>query len=487
MAPVTPPRAQDSQHRPAPSEVDPAVAGLTVGLGGPTGRFARLSSSWWTPLRIALAVCTITFGLGVLQKAPCMEAGWDRQSWRPFKALCYSDIGYLYQERGFAEGNRPFLDTGNYPVLEYPVLTGGFMEVAAQITWLITGDPKQDLTVEQKRDTAGVFFVVNVAMLFLCALILVGLTVATARGVSRRPGAARGQPLDALYVAAAPVLAFTSTINWDLFAVVLTAGAMWAWSRGKPIWFGILLGLGTAAKFYPFLLLGPLLIVCLRGRKLWQWFLATVAAIFAWGLVNAPIYLLAKNEWMSFWVFNDERESDYGSIWYVLKLAKHEVADVNQLNIVIFAGLCLSIAILGLMAPKPPRFAQLAFLVVAAFLLVNKVYSPQYVLWLLPLVALARPKLRDWLIWQACECFYWMMVWLHLAQFLVPGAPDQPDKIYWLSVVLRMAGTLWLMLVVARDILLPENDPVRQGDVADDPGDGVTSDLPPRQLDPAHA
>jgi hypothetical protein len=31
------------------------------------------------------------------------------------------------------------------------------------------------------------------------------------------------------------------------------------------------------------------------------------------------------------------------------------------------------------------------------------------------------------------------------------------------------------MLVVARDILLPENDPVRQGDLVDDPSDGVSS------------
>src|SRR3954454_5286526 len=223
------------------SELDPAVAELTVGLGGPSGRFARPNSSWWTPLRIALAVCTITFSLGVLQKAPCMEQGWDRQSWRPFKALCYSDIGYLYQERGFVEGNRPFLDTGNYPVLEYPVLTGGFMEVAAQLTWLITGDPKKDLTVEQKRDTAGVFFLVNVVMLFICALLIVGFTVATARGAESRPGAARGQPLDALYVAAAPVLALTSTINWVLFAVAWGAGAMLGWPGGKRVWFGILL------------------------------------------------------------------------------------------------------------------------------------------------------------------------------------------------------------------------------------------------------
>src|SRR3954452_10222614 len=97
MPTVTGPQRELAQ---TPSEADPAVAGLTVGLGGPSGRFARLSSSWWTPLRIALAVCTITFGLGVLQKAPCMETGWDRQSWRPFQALIDSDIAVLRQVTG---------------------------------------------------------------------------------------------------------------------------------------------------------------------------------------------------------------------------------------------------------------------------------------------------------------------------------------------------------------------------------------------------
>ena len=95
-------------ERLAPSQADDSVRSLTVGLGGAIGRFARVDRSWWSPLRVALAVCTITFALGVLQKAPCMEAGWDRQNWRPFKAMCYSDIGYLYQERGFAEGNMLF-------------------------------------------------------------------------------------------------------------------------------------------------------------------------------------------------------------------------------------------------------------------------------------------------------------------------------------------------------------------------------------------
>ena len=44
---------------------------------------------------------------------------------------------------------------------------------------------------------------------------------------------------------------------------------------------------------------------------------------------------------------------------------------------------------LTLAAPVRPRVAQVAFLLVAGFLLVNKVWSPQYSLWLLPLAVLA--------------------------------------------------------------------------------------------------
>ncbi|GAA4953097.1 hypothetical protein GCM10023238_19320 [Streptomyces heliomycini] len=70
---------------------------------------------------------------------------------------------------------------------------------------------------------------------------------------------------------------------------------------------------------------------------------------------------------------------------------------------------CVGVAALALTAPRRPRFAQLAFLIVAAFILTNKVYSPQYVLWLVPLAALARPKWRDFLVWQgACEVAYFL-------------------------------------------------------------------------------
>ena len=36
-------------------------------------------------------------------------------------------------------------------------------------------------------------------------------------------------------------------------------------------------------------------------------------------------------------------------------------------------------------------------------------------LWLIPLAALARPKWRDFLIWQACEVAYFLGIWMYLA------------------------------------------------------------------------
>ena len=134
---------------------------------------------------------------------------------------------------------------------------------------------------------------------------------------------------------------------------------------------------------------------------------------------------------------------------------------INLWSYAIFGVWCAGVALLGLTAPTTPRFAQLAFLVLAGFLLVNKVYSPQYVLWLLPLAVLARPRWRDQIIWQAGEVLYFASVWWYLGGYLAPASGGDPG-FYWAATLLRVAAELYLVGMVVRDVLRPWHDPVQR-------------------------
>jgi uncharacterized membrane protein len=144
---------------------------------------------------------------------------------------------------------------------------------------------------------------------------------------------------------------------------------------------------------------------------------------------------------------------------------------LNAVVAVFILLLVAGAAWLTLAAPVRPRVAQLAFLLVAGFLLLNKVWSPQYSLWLLPLAVLARPKWRSLLLWQATEALLWVprMLW-----YL--GADNRGVGIEWffLGVVLRDLAVLALVALVVRDVLRPDGDVVRATwPGVDDPAGGV--------------
>jgi uncharacterized membrane protein len=469
----------------APTLADPAARSASSAVGGPLGRHARTGRSWWTPMRIVLVLATITFGLGVIQKSPCVVTVWsDAAPPRPMSHMCYSDISILYVNRGLAEDIFPYQPLSDLPAdrqpssqqeeneltLEYPVLTGLWMGAASFVTHALGKAPDLSTTsrdaisgdVRVQYDSA-LFWAVN-AVGFFCVFLI---------GLAFLVRAQRRRPWDAAMIAASPALALTAMINWDLLALGCVGGIIWAWATRRPVVAGIFIGLGAATKFYPLFFLGPLLILCLRERKLATWFKTFVAALIAWTAINLPIYLWSPDAYLRFWKFNAERGPDFGSFWLVLSNYGHTASAqlINTTTWIVFGAACLAIGALGYFAPRRPRLPQLLFLVVVAFLMVNKVYSPQYVIWLLPLAVLARPRWRDMLIWQACEILYFFAIWMHIADFFV--GPGERDWVYALAVIVRIAGQLYLAALVVRDILQPWQDPVRSDGLSDDPLGGV--------------
>ncbi len=467
---MTPPPDPRAGEVVAPTREDPVARAASEVVGGPLGDHAR-PHRWWTPLRVLLAVACLAWVLAIVQKAPCIRDGWNGEDTR-YAQLCYSDLPYLYVGRGFAELEVPFTDSeGRYPDLEYPVLIGYLAYGAAVATQAVHGFPdlsaRRAAPVESVGSLPGVdqerqdFVAVN-AVLLLGLLLLATWLLA---------GAHPRRPWDAMGMVAAPALVLTGLVNWDLLPVACVAGAFWAHARGRPLLVGVFIGLGAAAKLYPAFLLGAFLVVALRRRELRGFGLNVAGAVAAWLLCNLPAVLVHPEGWAGFWSFNSDRGADLGSLWLVARERGWDVdvGTVNTVSTVVFALVCLGVLVLGLTARRTPRPEQLAFLVVLGFLVVNKVYSPQYVLWLLPLAALARPRWRDLMIWQAGEVVYFVMVWLYLGGFTSSATSGAPDPAYSAAILIRVAAELYLAVVVVRDIVRPWHDPVAPEPVARPP------------------
>ncbi|WP_299959253.1 glycosyltransferase family 87 protein [uncultured Modestobacter sp.] len=463
--------------RVVPSWTDPVAAQASEAVGGPWGRHAVTGRAlFWTPLRVCLLLTVAVLGLAWAKQAPCADGNWTGS--KQYTHLCYNDAVPLFGVHGLDEGAVPYLDSA----VEYPVLTGGLMQLSAVIArgW---DDLAAGLGPLPEPTPVLSFYVVT-------CLLLSALALLVTRGVLALAGR---RPWDAAMVALSPLLLVHAFTNWDLLAVALTTFGMWAWARRRPVLAGALIGLGVAAKLYPVIVLGVLFVLCLRAGRLRPWLSTTVAAGLAWLAVNLPVALAAPENWARFFTFSDVRPANPESIWAIAlhyapqfldgPLTEGETPSVLNAVVAVLLLLCAAgVAWLALAAPLRPRLPQLAFLLVAAFLLLNKVWSPQYSLWLLPLAVLARPRWRSLLLWQATEALVWATTLLYYL-----GADNRGIGVEWfyLSVVVRDVAVLVLMALVAREVWRPDADLVRRSwPGTDDPAGGMLDGAPDRWVLP---
>src|SRR6266568_3024863 len=425
----------------------------------PTARLAMLAGS--APVLVTAGLAG--GGLSFLSKAACRAGAWNT-SIGLYQAHCYTDVYPLYFTERLSAGKIPYL---GHPV-EYPVLIGAAMQAAA---WVVR--PISDASIRGRE-----FFDVTAALLVIFAVAAV-LATAYLAGPARR--------WTALLVALSPAVILAALINWDLIAMSLATLGLAAWAGRRGVLAGILLGLAVATKFYPVFLLGPLFLLCLRAGRLRAFWVTAGSAAAAWLAVNLPVALAAPGGWAEFYRFNAARGADWGSIWYFFEtehwpvLGGMSLGAVNVVSLALFGIGCAAVGVLALAAPRRPRLPQLCFLVIAAFLLFNKVWSPQYVIWLAPLVVLARPRLLGYALWQLAEIAYFLGIWAYL--ITIVAGPAAPGGIgagqYFLVLLARFAAVLLLSGLVIRDILDPWADVVRR-DGDDDPAGGVLAEAPDR-------
>ena len=451
-------------------------------MGGPLGRHALVGRSrYWTPLRVVLLLAVAVLAMSWLGKAACLQEyrtadgvlALDWRGDRQYVAMCYSDTVPLYGLEGLADDGVPYRDAWFETAadgsrverfMEYPVVTGFFQYLNAQLT-----DGWQWLAERAPLPTAlDVVVYFDITAFWLAAA---WLTVVWAV-LMLRPE----RPWDAALVALSPLALVHAFTNFDTLAVAFATGALLALRRDRPGWAGVLLGIGTAAKLYPALLLLPVLLVGWRRRStggLTRACWTIGAAIAAWLAVNLPVALAWPRGWSEFFRLNGTRAADPDSIWYSLSWftgwagfdgppgAGAAPTILNAVTFVLMAVAFAAIAWLALRAPRPPAVAELGFLVLAAFLLINKVWSPQYSLWLVPLAVLALPRWRLLLGWMLVDALVWVPRMYHYLGVDAKGLPTEP---FLVTVLVRDAVVVALCVLVVRQVLRPEPEPGRDPD-----------------------
>jgi uncharacterized membrane protein len=410
-------------------------------------------------------IAALGASLAYIVRLPCRTGGWNDQV-TVYTNFCYSDIYPLYFDRALATENPYFAQVPFDKQVEYPVVLGEVMQVIAWIVRLF----EPDRVAQAVR-----FYDLTVILLGVC-LVAGVLLMAAVAGPTRR--------WDALWYAIAPAVVLAAYINWDLVAGALSMGMLLAWKQRRLVPAGVLLGLAIATKFYPLMFLGALFLLAWRTAR-WRAFLVTLgAAVGTWLAVNLPFMIFAWDGWRRFYVFSQERGVDWGSPWLFFQNKGWPVlgeADVSTLGMAALALMCLGIAVLTLGAPRRPRLAQICFLALAAFMMTNKVWSPQFVLWLVPFAVLARPNWKPLALWQVAEVWYFIAIWLYLLNQPPLERTDLGigDDTYFTAVWGRVITIGIMMAFVVRDILRPDKDVVRQGDIDDQIG-GVFDDAPDR-------
>ena len=391
-------------------------------------------------LQIALIVTLVASVLSFGKFNHCRSSGWGSPD--VYIHMCYSDISALYGAREVNTDQWPYASSENS--VEYPVLTG----VVMWATGLLIDDP----------NGYRPYFDLNI---LLIALLLFASVFILWR-------------LKPEYVALfpiAPAVFGSLFINWDIYAVLFALLSLYFYKVKKLDLSAIFMGVAISTKFYPGVILFGIALIFWNQKEITKLIRYLLVTFLSWVVINLPIALTNFDGWWRFFKLNIDRDSDLGSIWYAAALLKWPQPNVNNVTIILFLIALMAIGVFYFaVAQSRSDFANLAtvaFLTVAAFVTISKVYSPQYILWLTPLAVLAMTKKttkdderKAFWIWQGTEALYHFGIWQYLASYT--GAKFGITETFYASIILiRIAGLAWFSSTLIRTALAERSTATR--------------------------
>ena len=395
---------------------------------------------------------------GYFFKAQCIGAFNERA----YTRLCYNDIQPLFGLRLFTtgvmtaapervfpyvEGSHADTDGDGEPdalvdgAIEYPVLTGLFMYA----TGGLADDGDEYLTIS--------------------ALFLLPFGLLAAVWLEKMSGRR------ALMWAAAPALVLYAFHNWDLLVVAAAVAGLYLWSRGSPLLAAAAFGAGAALKMYPAFFLAPLFFCLLYRREPKRAFLSAAVGFGTLIAINLPFALANPDGWYATYGFHRLRGPNFDTIWCAmrgtcLEGSQWEPSELNLLTAALtalfFAGALIAGWMLAARRGAYP-FLGVAGSMLAAFLLWNKVHSPQYTLWLLPFFVVLRVNIFWWIAYALADLAVYVGVfrWFHSFGDATPGESAFYENLMnggvWARAALLLALT-FVFLMARASALGPDLD-----------------------------
>ena len=176
-------------------------------------------------------------------------------------------------------------------------------------------------------------------------------------------------------------------------------------------------GVGAALKLYPILFVIPLALEHLTVKRKSEAGKVLIAGAGSALAVNLPFMLINFSGWWATYEFHRVRGPNFDSIWGLATSrwgwSFLQMPTLNLTVAVLTVATFLVALIYGWQKGRERGaypFLQVAGVMLVAFLLWNKVHSPQYTLWLLPFFVVLRVHVLWWVAYAAIDTLAYVSI-----------------------------------------------------------------------------